>query len=131
MSSPHDRLGSYRRASFDSAQQFSSQKQLVMLLRGMMERLHRAAHLLQAGDIPGKAQQISSALPILEVLQASLDPQANGPLAERLSQIYDTASIWLAEANARNDAAKLRQTIDLLQPVADAFAALPEQAAGG
>lgn len=119
----------YRNTALDTAQQLSSQRQLVLLLSGLVERLRLADQLLREGDIPAKARAISSAFPILEALRGSLDFSVGGELPERLAQIYDTASVWLADVNARNDAEKLQRVIQLLLPVVEAFSALPDEAA--
>lgn len=121
----------YRNTAIDSAQQLSPQRQLVLLLRGLIDRLRHAEQLMQSGDIPGKVQAIGAVFPVLEVLRGSLDFDADPTLANRLADIYDSASVNLAEANARNDVERLRQVIRMLSPIAEAYAALPEAEAGG
>lgn len=119
----------YRNTAIDSGHQLSPQRQLVMLLRGLVERLRTAERLMVAGDVAGKVKAISGSFPILEVLRGSLDFDANPTLAARLADIYDTASVWLADANARNDVGKLQQVIGVLDPIAEAYAALPDASA--
>lgn len=116
----------YRSTHIDSAQQLSQQKQLVLLLNGLLERIHLAERSMQAADIAAKTQAIAAALRILEALRGSLDFDVGGELSEQLAQIYDTASIWLAEANAGNDLAKLARVAELLQPIAEAYSQLPD-----
>jgi flagellar protein FliS len=123
----------YRSTNIDTAQQLSQQKQLVLLLNGLLQRVRVAERSTQEADIPGKTQAIGAALRILETLRASLDFEAGGSIAEQLAQIYDTASVWLAQGNASNDAPTLLRTLKLLEPIAGAYASLPESdtAAGG
>lgn len=116
--------GAYRDTQIGSAQHLSPQRQLIMLLNGLIERVRRAEMLTREGDQPGKAKAIASAFPILEALRGSLDFEAGGELAVNLAALYDTASIRLAEANAYNDAAKLSAIATMLLPIAEAFAKL-------
>lgn len=119
----------YRSTHIDTAQQLSQQKQLVLLLNGLLQRLRVAERAIREADILGKTQAIDAALRILETLRASLDFEAGGAIAEQLAQLYDTASVWLAQANASNDADTLLRTLQLLEPIAGAYASLPESEA--
>ena len=127
MSGPRGYASAYRNTALDGAGALSQQRQLAVLLSGVVQRVDLARQLLQRGDIVGKANAISSLFPLLESLRGSLDFEAGGALAENLATLYDTASVWLAEANARNDTQRLLQVRSLLEPVARAFNELPEQ----
>ncbi|GIX36243.1 MAG: flagellar protein FliS [Lysobacteraceae bacterium] len=123
---PSAYAATYRRAALAGAEDASPLQRVRMLLRGVLQRIDQAERWMRAGELAQKAQAIASVLPILEALRGSLDFETGGEMANNLATLYDTASLWLAEANARNDLERLRQARGLLEPIAQAFAEIPD-----
>ncbi len=125
----------YRNTGIDSGHEISPQRKVAMLLAGTIERIHQARRQLDEGDLGGKAQALSSAISIVEVLRLSLDAEAGGELAERLGALYDYLMVRMAEANASNDQARLDEVLRLLDTIASAWRegpeAIPAEAAAG
>lgn len=88
---------------------------ITMLLDGAVFSLGRAAQALREKRIEEKGKEISIALDIISSgLQASIDLEAGGELAERLNSLYDYMCIRLLHANLRNDLAAIQEVSGLL-----------------
>lgn len=116
----------YRNTAIDTAPEAAPAQKVHLLLRGAIERLYRADALIGSSDATGKAEAISTALNIIQTLRHSLDHDAGGQLSERLAALYDYVALRLVEGNARNDRGCLQEAVRLLQPLAGAWAALPQ-----
>jgi len=123
---PRGYAQAYRNTAIDTAPEPAPAQKVALLLAGTIERLHHADALIGSHEYAAKAESISSALTIVQTLRHSLDHEAGGQLAERLAAIYDYVALRMVEANAHNDRAPLQEVIQLLQPLAGAWASLPQ-----
>lgn len=101
----------------------SPHKLILMLFDGALLALNKAIADLDNDDVPEKIKHISKGIEIISMgLAASLDPSAGGELADRLGALYEYMCRRLALANLQNNPAPIREVIDLLQGLRDAWA---------
>ena len=113
----------YQRINVETSMHTMDQHQLVSLLyEGVLSSVAVARGALARGDVPGKCQNISKAIRILEEgLATALDRVDGGEIAENLGALYDYCVRRLIEANARNDDAILQEVMRLIEPVAQGW----------
>jgi flagellar protein FliS len=105
-----------------------SHQLIAMLLDGALTAMAVAVSALERGDIPNKCKGISKAAAIIdEGLRGSLDLQAGGQVAATLRDLYSCVLLRLTRANLQNDAAMLRECIQLLSPMRDAWNSIKPQ----
>lgn len=102
---------------------------VALMLAGAIARLQLAEQCLLRGDggvaeITRKARAISEAGAIIGGLSSGLDLQAGGEIAQSLDALYDYMQRALVEANAGNDAAKVREVAGLLREIESAWNAI-------
>lgn len=95
---------------------------LIMLFDGALQFLAQARERIEAKDYAQKGILISNALDILTELQATLNPEKGGKLAERLKMLYLYCSTRLLRANRRMDLDSLDETVRILTGLRAAFA---------
>ena len=97
-------------------------KLILMLFDGAAAALNTAKFAMSSGDIPAKGKAISQAIDIItNGLQASLDLEAGGDLAERLAALYEYMSARLLWANLKNDMVVLEEVRGLLAEIHGAW----------
>lgn len=95
---------------------------ILMLFDGALLSINSAAVAIESQDIPTKIGHITKAVEIISLgLQASLDPQNGGELAERLEALYEYMVTRLVVANAQNSTAPLIEVAGLLRELRDAW----------
>lgn len=97
---------------------------IALMLAGVIQRVELAEACLSRGDVPRKAKAISEATAIVDALAGCLDHGAGGEIAQGLDALYDYAARRLAESNANNDAAGLREVASLMNEIAGAWSAI-------
>ncbi|MFA3760681.1 flagellar export chaperone FliS [Yersinia sp. 2544 StPb PI] len=121
----YNRSGSqaYAKVGLESGVMSASPHQLiVMLFDGAQSALVRARILMNQGDIPGKGNALSKAIDIINNgLNAGLDLEKGGEMAENLSALYDYMSRRLLHANLHNDEQAINEVAALLENIADAW----------
>jgi len=123
--SPRRSIEHYRRTGLQAKVSEASPHQLIaLLLDGACQRIALAEACLGHGDIVRKGQAIAGACAIIAHLNESLDHAAGGEIAERLSSLYDWLVHHLTQANAANDAAALRESLDILGGIQSAWTAI-------
>ncbi|MCB1894076.1 MAG: flagellar export chaperone FliS [Rhodocyclaceae bacterium] len=113
----------YARVGVETKVSTASPHQLiVMLYDGALLAINAAAVSMDSGDIPNKGKSISQAINIISNgLKASLDMDAGGEIAERLSALYDYMSQRLLHANLQNSRPALDEVSSLLNDLRDAW----------
>lgn len=105
-------------------------KLILMLYDGALLAISSANVAMGNADIPSKGKSISKAIEIISNgLDASLDPQAGGELAARLSALYEYMCDRLLFANLHNDSAALDEVAALLRQLREAWEAIGPQIA--
>lgn len=90
-------------------------KLIAMLYQGALLSIANAKNAMLRKDIAAKGAAISKAILIIgEGLQASLDKNVGGELAQNLDALYGYMCTRLLQANANNDMAALDEVSRLL-----------------
>ncbi|HRD34345.1 MAG TPA: flagellar export chaperone FliS [Rhodocyclaceae bacterium] len=104
-------------------------KLILMLFDGALLSISSARHALERKDIPAKGIAISKAIEIIaNGLDASLDFDAGGELAMRLSALYEYMTDRLLYANLHNNQAALDEVAGLLGGLRESWEAIAPQA---
>jgi flagellar protein FliS len=128
---PNHGIAAYRDAHVGSAHGASPHAVVQMLLDGALARLAAARGHIARGEIPAKAEALSRSLAIVEALRLALDQSRGGEIARNLEDLYEYASLRIAEANLRNSVAAIDEASALLGEVRSAWAAIAPGAARG
>jgi len=112
-------VNAYQNVQVDAAFLGASPHELIgKLLSRAIKAIAEAKEQMQAGDIPGKSQNIKIAIAIIsDGLRSSLNMEAGGALAENLDNLYDYMSRQLLSAHAQNDTAILEEVSSLLREI--------------
>lgn len=101
----------------------SPHKLILMLFDGALLVLNKAVADIESKDIPAKIKHITKGIEIISMgLSASLDHNAEGGLSERLAALYEYMCHRLTLANLQNNVAPIKEVIDLLQGLREAWA---------
>lgn len=102
---------------------------VVLLYEQAMENLRRAlaAHMHQ--DIEGRTREINHALLVIGHLQATLDKEQGGKVAENLTRFYEQLRAGLVEAQCKQSAEVLERQISHLMQVYEAWCAVEKSLA--
>lgn len=95
-----------------------------LLLEGAHNRLALARQAQQGGNVEVRGLAVSSSLTILGVLQASLDKELGGDIAENLDALYDYMVRRLAGVPVENTPHSLDEVIGLLARIREAWEAI-------
>jgi flagellar protein FliS len=117
-------LANYAQVEVETNVETASPHQLILtLFDGAISACRQAKIFMLDGNIPQKGSKLSQAINILtNGLNASLDLEAGGELAERLSALYDYMAERLLQANIQNNTAAIDEVIELMQGLRDAWA---------
>lgn len=113
----------YEQVSLSTSIESADPHRLILLLfEGATAALNSAKFFMQDGNIPAKGAAISKAIDIItNGLQASLDLEQGGELAERLSALYEYMTSRLLWSNMKSDIAALDEVLMLLGEIHDAW----------
>jgi flagellar protein FliS len=100
---------------------------VVMLYDGAIKFLGQARDAMVGGDLVTKRQALSRGLAIIQELQNMLNMEAGGEVAERLDGLYTYIQGRCYDANAQRDPEGLDESVRLLTPLRDAWAAVANQ----
>lgn len=122
----------YQQVSLDVAIETADPHRLIlMLFEGASTALATARYAMENNDLATKGAAISKAIDIISNgLDASLDPEQGGELAERLSALYNYMTSRLFWANLKNDLAALKEVQGLLAELQDAWRQIAPKAGG-
>lgn len=109
-------IASYNKVGLETGVDGANPYRLIaMLLDGAIFSLARAAQALKEKRIQEKGKELSMAIDIISSgLQASIDLEAGGEIAERLNSLYDYMCTRLLYANLRNDLGAIQEVSGLL-----------------
>jgi flagellar secretion chaperone FliS len=88
---------------------------IVMLYDGAVKFLKLAIKELEAENYAAKGQYINRAQDIINELNAVLDMEAGGEIAENLRKLYLFMGRHLNQANVKRDPQMIREVIGLLE----------------
>ncbi|WP_297444892.1 flagellar export chaperone FliS [Desulfurobacterium sp.] len=96
-------------------------KQLLMLYEKAILCMSIAVKAIEDSDVKTKVDNILRAHDIVRVLNASLDMEKGGEIAENLRALYDFIEESLLKVNTSNDAELLRRIIDIMVELKSAW----------
>lgn len=79
-----------------TSQEVSPYRTVQLLLEGALQRVMLAKQALAEGDTEIRGMAVGSTITILSVLQAALDKELGGEIAENLDALYDYMTRRLA-----------------------------------
>lgn len=92
-------------------------KLVQLMLAGAIERLALARGQMQRGLRAQKAESLSKALALVDTLNAAVDIERGGEVAQNLRALYDYASQRLLHANLHDDEQVVEEVAGLLREV--------------
>lgn len=116
-------INAYARVSVDSAVQSADPHRLIVLLfEGALSAIAIAKAAIQQNNLGAKSLALGKAIDIInDGLNTSLDKNAGGELAQKLSALYDYMCSRLLYANLKNDLEALDEVSVLLGEISDAW----------
>lgn len=124
-----NRAAAYAKVGMETGVSTADPHQLIlMLFDGAIFSITSAKVAMAKKDIPAKGLAISKAIEIIaNGLDTSLDHEAGGEIAGRLSALYEYMSSRLLYANLKNNEPALDEVKDLLSGLRESWQAIAPQ----
>ncbi|MDD5029636.1 MAG: flagellar export chaperone FliS [Rhodoferax sp.] len=132
--SVHQRsAAAYQRVDIETAVSQADPHKLVELLFDRLLQVVGSARVaMKQGQIAAKGENISKAVRILdEGLKPALNLENGGDIAANLNGLYSYCVLRLSQANLRNDDAALAEVVRVIEPIAQGWKQMGEQAGVG
>ena len=97
---------------------------VVMLYEGAIKFMNLAIKEMEAGNYEPKGKYISKAQDIINELNAVLDLEVGGEIAQNLRKLYVFMSGHLSKANVKNDPQMVREIISLMENLNQSWKAI-------
>lgn len=103
-------------------------KLTLMLMQGALDRMAYAKGCMERKDYEGKSEHLSRANAIIMNLRDTLDMEMHSEVAENLYSLYDYMIQRMIDANVQNSLKIMDEVINLMLPIKNAWAGIPEDA---
>jgi flagellar protein FliS len=103
-------------------------KLTLMLMQGALERMAFAKGCIERKEYEAKAEHMSKATAIIVNLRDTIDLDVGGEVGENLYALYDYILGRITDAHIQNNVQILEEGINLLLPIKNAWAQIPEDA---
>lgn len=107
-----------------TSQDISQYRAVALLLAGAIERVKLASRAQSEGNSEVRGVAVGTTITILGVLQASLDKQLGGEIAENLDELYAYMTRLLAGVAIEREAGSLGEVEALLVQLQEAWTAI-------
>jgi flagellar protein FliS len=121
----HASLKKYQQVNKSTAQQASPYQLVAMLFQKLLDNIATAKGAISQKNYAKKGAEISNAISIIGVLQASLDFKQGGEISNNLASIYVYCSEQLLAASVSNDIDKLNEIAQILIPIKSGWDNIP------
>ncbi len=106
----------------------SPHRLIQMLINGVLERINNARGQMQRNEVAAKGESIGSAISIIGGLQASLNKESGGNIAENLDNLYDYISNQLMMANQSDNISLLDESTKLMLEIKTGWDGIEKEA---
>lgn len=103
---------------------------VIFLYDFAIEALFRASREIDAGNIEGRTAELNYCLSVISELQRSLNFEAGGDVAKRLTDLYDVARAKILEANIKSSKEIIERLAGVLGSTREAWQVVEEKTAG-
>ncbi len=100
------------------------------LYQAMERSLVAAKDAIEKGQTAIKGEKLGHALAIIGELQASLDMEKGGEIAENLYDLYSFATNRLLMANVKNDVQLIDEVVNIMKPLGQAWSEIRREQNG-
>lgn len=100
----------------------------LMLMQGALEKIAMAKGSIERKEFESKALHLSKATSILVNLRDTIDLEVKSEVGENLYALYDYMIRRLTDANIQNSLKIMDEVINLMLPIKNAWAEIPESA---
>jgi flagellar secretion chaperone FliS len=103
---------------------------VILLYDFAIEALIRAATEVETGNIEGRTAELNYCLSVISELQRSLNHEAGGDVARRLTDLYDVTRAKILEANIKSSQEIIERLANVLTSIREAWQVVEEKTAG-
>ncbi|MFT6193514.1 MAG: flagellar protein FliS [Cognaticolwellia sp.] len=121
----HASLKKYQQVNKSTAQQASPYQLVAMLFQKLLDNIATAKGAITQKNYAKKGTELSNAIAIIGVLEASLDFKQGGEISANLASIYLYCSEQLLAASVSNDIDKLNEIAQILIPIKSGWDNIP------
>ena len=121
----HASLKKYQQVNKSTAQEASPYQLVAMLFQKLLDNIATAKGAITQKNYAKKGTELSNAIAIIGVLEASLDFEQGGEISNNLASIYLYCSEQLLLASTNNDIEKLNEVAQILIPIKSGWDDIP------